>query len=157
MKEPVAERILRAIQDNEEGSFQGSVFSQICIARAAFSVYQYNTDRKILRRLASWLRYLEINFDQLSGQDGLLFRPADLMEFLVCYYQATGLRSVLRLCTLLRASSFDWTTALHTFQQSVSRNESDTGEFSIQLLPSPAAIGFDDRQKLINHAELLAD
>lgn len=157
LKEPVAERILRAIQDNEEGSFQGSVFSQICIARAAFSVYQYNTDRKILRRLASWLRYLEINFDQLSGQDGLLFRPADLMEFLVCYYQATGLRSVLRLCTLLRASSFDWTTALHTFQQSVSRNESDTGEFSIQLLPSPAAIGFDDRQKLINHAELLAD
>lgn len=157
LKEPVADRIIRAIQDNEDGSFQGSVSSQIYIARAAFSVYQYNTDRKILKRLAAWLRYVEINFDQLSEQDGLLFRPADLMEFLVCYYQVTGLRSVLRLCTLLRASSFDWTTALHTFQQSVSRNDSEAGDFSFQDFSSPAAIGYDDRQKLINHAEFLAD
>ena len=156
MAEPVVLKITQALKEKEEGAFKGKLTEQIHIARAAFSLYEYTVDRSILKRIASWFRYLEIEFDRLSLEDGLLFHAADLMELLVRYYQVTGLKSVLRLCSLLRAASFDWTTALHTFQQSIPiKNEA--AEFSLDGYASPDQINFDEKEKIINHAELLAD
>ncbi len=155
--EPVTAMILGGLSDTGSGALEGSVAEQICRARAAFAVYEYNTDRTILKRIALWLRYLEVEFDTVCLQDGLLYRPADLMELLVRFYQATGTKAVLRLCSRLRAEAFDWTTALHTFQQSipVRREEAD----GPAVLPGvrPSELDYDEKQKLINHAETLAD
>ena len=69
LDEPVTEMILNAIRDTENGSIEGKLSVQISIARAAFAVYEYNTDRSILQRIAVWCRYLEIEFDQLTRED----------------------------------------------------------------------------------------
>ena len=149
--------IREAITDTDKGAFNGSVSEQICIARAAFALYEYNTDRAILKRIAVWLRYLEIEFESLSLQDRLLYQPADLMELLVRFYQATGMKSVLRICAKLRASAFDWTTALHTFQQSIPIRSEEEEPLSLNLTVLPEELDFHEKEKLINHAELLAD
>ena len=153
--EPVAQMICQALADTEDGSFAGSVDEQICTARAALSVYEYNTDRAILKRIAVWLRYLEIEFDRLSVQGTFLYRPADLMELLIRYYRITGMKSILRLCTRLRVSAFDWTTALHTFKQSIPLQPGN--DDVLQLSAKPADMDYNEKEKLINHAETLAD
>ena len=119
LEEPVTQRIYEAIHDTDDGSFAGSFDEQICTARALFAVFEYNTDKEILKRIAIWLRYLEVEFDKCTAESGVLYQPADLMELLVRYYLATGMKSVLRICSRLRAEAFDWTTSLHTFQQSI--------------------------------------
>ena len=156
-EEPVAARILSACSETEDGSFAGSFSDQVCIARAALALYEYNTDRSVLLRLAEWLRYVEIEFDSVMLQDGILYRPADLMEFLVRYYQASGVRSALRLCARVRAESFDWITALHTFQQSIPiRTDKTDRGYPIPAV-RPEEIEYDQKEKLINHSEMLAD
>lgn len=158
MEEPVAALILNAMRDTENGSTEGSLSTQISIIRAAFAVYEYNTDRKLLQRLAVWCHYLEIEFEQLTKADpDPLYRPADLMEFLVRFYQVTGLKAVLRICTRLRAAAFNWTTALHTFQQSIPVNTDEMHPAMPNLTASPEDIDYDEKEKLINHAEFLAD
>lgn len=156
-EEPVASLIREALRETESGAFPGTAAEQICIARAAFALFEYNTDRTILKRIAEWLRYLEIEFESLSLQDRLLYQPADLMELMIRYYQATGLKSVLRLCIKLRASAFDWTTALHTFQQSIPIRVKDGGPADLVFSVKPDEMEYDEKQKLINHAELVAD
>ena len=156
--EPVTAMILAGIGESENGSFEGSAAEQICRARAAFAVYEYSADRAILKRIAAWLRYLEIEFDRLSAEDGLLYRPADLMELLVRFYRVTGMRSVLRICAKLRASAFDWTTALHTFQQTIPiRGEEGVMPPLPDLSRKPEEMDYDDKEKLINHGEMIAD
>ena len=157
LKEPVAAYINEAVYESEEGPFRGSITEQIQIARAAFSLYEYTVDKRILKRLALWFRYLETDFDRMFTEDGLLFHSADLMELLVRYYQVTGLKSVLRLCSLVRASSFDWTTVLHTFKHSVHNWNKSTASFSISKYTLPEKMNYDEKEKLINHAETLAD
>ena len=90
-------------------------------------------------------------------QDGVLFRPADLMEFLVRFYRASGVKSALRLCARLRADSFDWTTALHTFQQSIPLTQNETEMPDLFFGIKPDMIEYDQKERLINHLELLAD
>ena len=158
LDEPVTELIMHAIRETENGSIEGNLSKQISIARAAFAVYEYNTDRTILQRIAVWCRYLEIEFDQLTRQDTLpLYQPADLMEFLVRYYQVTGVKAVLRICTRLRAAAFNWTSALHTFQQSIPVQNDDQADSAPDLSALPDEIDYDEKEKLINHAEMLAD
>ena len=155
IEEPVYQKILTALKDTEDGSFDGTITDQIHIARAAMSVFEYNTDRTILKRIALWLRYLEIEFDCLSGRGTFLYQPADLMELFVRFYRITGMKSVLRLCARLRASAFDWTTALHTFQQSIPIR---TGKnHDITFSSKPEEMDYNEKEKLINHAEMLAD
>lgn len=154
--EPVAGFIYNAIRDTENGSVEGSLAEQIQKMRAAFAVFEYNTDRTILKRIAVWLRYLEIEYDKLSLQDHFLYRPADLMELLIRFYLVTGMKSVLRLCARVRATAFDWTTALHTFQQSIPVTE-DTDSFPDSLPAKPQEMDYCQKEKLINYAELLAD
>ncbi|QUA53739.1 hypothetical protein [Aristaeella lactis] len=148
--------IYNAIRDTDNGSVEGSLAEQIQKMRAAFAVFEYNTDRTILKRIAVWLRYLEIEYDKLSLQDHFLYRPADLMELLIRFYLVTGMKSVLRLCARVRATAFDWTTALHTFQQSIPVTE-DTDGFPDSLPAKPQEMDYCQKEKLINYAELLAD
>ena len=157
MDEPVAAYILHAIEDSENGALSGTFSEQICIARAAFALFEYNTDREILKRIASWLRYVEIEFDNLIRQDHILYHPADLMELLVRFYQASGVKSALRISARLRADAFDWTTALHTFQQTIPVCTDDQKEEQPFPDKDPAEIEFDEKERLINHAETLAD
>ena len=155
-EEPVYNRIISELAETEDGSFSGSFGDQICTARAALAVFEYNTDRTILKRIALWLRYAEIEFDSLCLQDRILFRPADLMELMIRFYQASGVKAALRICARLRADAFDWTTALHTFQQTIPIASDDGGEFATAL-SKPEEMDFSDREKLTNHAEMLAD
>ena len=157
LEEPVAIRIYESIKETENGAFAGSFYEQICAARAAFAVFEYNTDKAILRRIAVWLRYLEVEFEKCTAEDNTLYRPADLMELLVRYYSVTGMKSVLRICSRLRAEAFDWTTALHTFQQSIPIRNSEKHISATLALPGPEELEYDEREKLINHAEMLAD
>ena len=156
-QEPVSALITEAAAESESGAFPGSIGEQVSTARAAFALFEYNTDRSILRRIAQWLRFLEIDFEQLSQQDYLLYRPADLMELLIRYYRVTGVRSVLRICAKLRASAFDWTTALHTFQQSIPIRFENGGFAELKFAPKPEEMEYDEKEKLINHAVMLAD
>ena len=156
-EEPVASLIVNAGADTDSGAFEGTFPVQICIARALLALFEYNTDRTILKRIASWLRYTEIEFDNLSSGSSILYNPADLMELLVRYYQASGVKSALRLCTRLRADAFDWTTAMHTFQQSIPIRQDERTEAFCFPTVKPDEIDYDDREKLINHAEMLAD
>lgn len=157
LDEPVSKLILRMADPNENGAFSGNISDQINTARSVFALFEYNTDRRLLKRLSDWLHYFEIEYDNLILQDGILFRPADLMEFLVLFYRASGVKSALRLCARLRAESFDWTTALHTFQQSIPIGQKETGlpEFSSGIRPE--LIEYDQKERLINHSEMLAD
>lgn len=158
MEEPVTALILNAVRDTENGSAEGCLSMQISIIRAAFAVYEYNTDRKLLQRLAVWCHYLEIEFEQLTHEDpGPLYKPADLMEFLVRFYQVTGLKAVLRICARLRAAAFNWTSALHTFQQSIPVSIDEQDPVMPDLTAAPEDIDYDEKEKLINHAEYLAD
>lgn len=155
--EPVACMIREAIKENETGAFSGTISDQICVARAAFSLFEYNTDRTILKRIAEWLRYIEIESDHLFITNDVLYRPADLMELLVRFYQATGLKSVLRLCARMRADAFDWTTALHTFQQTIPIGTEERSKPFTLPDKKPEIIDFDEKERLVNHAEILAD
>ena len=155
-EEPVYSLITEAVQETDDGSFKGTFGEQICTARAALAVFEYNTDRTILTRIALWLRYVEIEFDELVLQDAVLFRPADLMELLVRFYQASGAKSALRLCARLRAEAFDWITALHTFQQTIPIAAGEGTDF-LPDLKKPDEMDFSIREKLMNHAEMLAD
>lgn len=155
-EEPVYSLIIKAVEETDDGSFKGSFSDQISTARAALAVYDYNTDRTILERIALWLRYVEIEFDELTLQDAVLYRPADLMELLVRFYQASGVKAALRLCARLRAEAFDWITALHTFQQTIPIASGEGTEF-LRELKKPEEMDFTDREKLTNHAEMLAD
>ena len=158
MEEPVTALILNAVRDTENGSAEGCLSRQISIIRAAFAVYEYSTDRKLLQRLAVWCHYLEIEFETLSKEDsGPLYKPADLMEFLVRFYQVTGLKAVLRICARLRAAAFNWTSALHTFQQSIPVSTDEIHPEMPDLTAAPTDIDYDEKEKLINHAEMLAD
>ncbi|MER2056066.1 MAG: hypothetical protein ABTB30_12345, partial [Clostridia bacterium] len=125
ISEPVTGRILEVMAESGDGSFCGRIEDQIAVARAALAVFEYNTDRAILKRIASWCRYLEVEWDQLLSNGRTLFCPADLMELLVRFYQASGIKSVLRLCAKLRSTAFDWTTALHTIQQIMPLKDQD--------------------------------
>lgn len=156
-EEPVYRLIYDGIKPTENGSFSGTVSDQIAAARAALSVFEYNTDKKILKRLAEWLRYFEIEFDTITLQDNILYRPADLMDFLIRYYNITGMKSVLRICTRIRAAAFDWTTALHTFQQSIPIRKEEISSGIHEIACKPEDIDFDVKESLINHAEMLAD
>ena len=101
--------------------------------------------------------FVEIEFETLIVQDGILYNPADLMELLVRYYLVSGVRSTLRLCARLRAEAFDWSTALHTFQQTVPCGlDSDTVRHQFPPV-RPDQIDYDEKEKLINHALLMAD
>ena len=155
--EPVAACIINAGSDSENGSFPGNFTGQVHTARALFALFEYNTDRVILRRIAEWLRYVEIEFDAVTSHDSVLYQPADLMELLVRFYLVTGSKTALRLCIKLRAGAFDWTTALHTFQQSIPIHM--TGKDEEYCIPAvnPEEMDFAQKEKLINHAELLAD
>ena len=157
LDEPVFRVIHEAIHDTENGAFDGTVTNQIHIARAAFSVYEYNADRTILKRLAVWLRYFEIEYEQLASQDGFLYRPADMLELLVHFYRITGIQSTLRLCAKIRATAFDWTTVLQTFQQSIPIENGDASFLSLLSSKRPAEIEYDQKEQLVNHAEMLAD
>jgi len=155
-EEPVYRLITEAVEETDDGSFKGTFGEQISTARAAMAVFEYNTDRTILARIALWLRYVEIEFDNLVLQDAVLYSPADLMELLVRFYQVSGVKSALRLCARLRAEAFDWITALHTFQQTIPIASGEGTEF-IRELKKTDEMDFSDREKLTNHAEMLAD
>ena len=157
LDEPVTKQIIRMSEETENGAFGGNVSDQIDTARSLFALFEYNTDKRLLKRLSDWLRYFEIEYDNLILQDGILFRPADLMEFLVCFYRVSGVKSALRLCARFRADSFDWTTALHTFQQSIPIGQKETEIPDRFFGIRPELIEYDQKEKLINHSELLAD
>ena len=156
-EEPVADMIRHATSETENGSFSGSLSEQICTARAAMAVFEYSTDRSILKRVSEWLRYVEIEYDDLVSTDDVLFRPADFMELLVRFYLVSGFKPALRLCAKLRADAFDWTTAIHTFQQSIPVSPDDKGAESVCPRKKPEEIDYDEKERLINHAEMLAD
>ena len=157
LEEPVAGIISDSITKTENGAFSGSFSDQICTARAALAMYEYNTDRSVLKRIAEWIRYIEIEFDSLIVQDGILYQPADLMELLVRIYLASGIKSSLRLCARLRAEAFDWTTALHTFQQTIPiRTDAETDSYRLPQC-KPEKMDYVEKEKLVNHAVLLAD
>ncbi len=156
MAEPVTALILSAARETENGAFPGKFSDQIHTARAVFAVFEYNTDREILKRISGWLRYIEIEFERLSMEDQVLYRPADLMELMVRFYLVSGTRAVLRLCARLRASAFDWTTALHTFQQSIPIIR-EGADIALNLDVPPRDLDYGEKEKLINHAEAMAD
>lgn len=157
LNEPVAARITAALRESGDGAFAGPVGEQIRIARAGMALFEYSTDRAILKRIGSWCRYLEIEWDHFFSSGRTVFSPADLMELLVCFYRASGIKPVLRLCTKLRASAFDWTSALHTVQQVIPLK--NTGEDQISFVDQTGTDGldYDKKQVLLNHAEMLAD
>lgn len=157
MEEAVSELIVAAAEDSGDGSFKGGFSDQICTARALLALFEYNTDRSILKRISSWLRYTEIEYDSLKIQDGIMFRPADLMELLIRFYLVSGSKTALRLCAKLRAEAFDWTTNLHTFQQSIPIRKDSTEKAYRFPSVRPDEIGYDEKEKLINHSEMLAD
>ena len=157
LDEPVSGLILYALKDSDDGAMQGTIEEQIHIVRAAYAVYEYNADRSILQRIALWLRYLEVEFDSLCQNSSLLFRPADLMELLVRFYLSTGSKAVLRLCSRLRAESFDWTTALHTLQHAIPFIQQNIQSEMTNYTGMPESLDYDSKLKLINHAEMLAD
>lgn len=157
-EEPVCHQIRQALlAESPTGSLLGTRDQQICKARAALALYEYEGDRTVLQRLADWLRFLEAEMDGNAGQDSFLCLPGDLMEFLVRYYLITGMRSVLRICTRLRAIAFDWTTALQTFQQPIPQGAMDESALESVLKKKPEELGYDEKQLLIHHAESLAD
>ena len=155
--EPVAERIRDALRDTNSGAFEGSAADQVCIARAALALFEYTADRAILKRLADWCRYYEVTWETQTEGSPILFQPADLMELLVRFYRASGIKSVLRLCARLRSEAFDWTTALNTFQQHIPLAPADGFYPETVFTRKPAEMDYDQRQLLINHAESLAD
>ena len=157
LDEPVAEMIRQGIEDTESGEIRGTIKEQINIARAALALFEYTADKQILKRLAVWLRYLEIEFDKITSEDNILYQPADLMEFLIRYYNVTGIKSVLRICSRLRAAAFDWTTALHTFQQSIPIKSGNHAYCFPVIHCKPEELEYDTKELLINHAEMLAD
>ena len=157
MSEPVTGKILEAIGESSDGSFNGRIEDQIAVARAALTVFEYNTDRNILKRIASWCRYLEVEWDPLFTNGRTLFCPADLMELLVRFYQTSGIKSVLRLCTKLRSTVFDWTTSLHTIQQIIPLKTMDAEQISFIEQIRIEELDYDQKQVLLNHAELLAN
>ena len=157
ISEPVTGKILEASAESSDGSFNGRIEDQIAVARAALAVFEYNTNRDILKRIASWCRYLEVEWDQLLSGGRTLFCPADLMELLVRFYQAGGLKSVLRLCAKLRSTAFDWTTALHTIQQIIPLKTMDAEKCSFVEHLRISELDYEQKQVLLNHAEMLAN
>ena len=157
LAEPVTERIREAIADTEDGSFAGTIDEQIAVARAALALFEYNTDREIIRRIATWCRYLEIEWDIVFSKGRTMFSPADLMELLVCFYRVSGIKSVLRLCTRLRSKAFDWTTALHTIQQVIPLESYDEQKVSFVEQISVNDLDYEQKQVMLNHAVMLAE
>ena len=157
LSEPVTGLISAALTETEDGSFKGHIEEQIAVARAGMALFEFNTDRMILKRIASWCRYIEIEWDQLFSTGKTLFIPADFMELLINFYRVSGIKSVLRLCTKLRSAAFDWTTALHTIQQVIPLDVKEEEQISFIDRIGIDELNYDQKKILLNHAELLAD
>ena len=154
---PVYTKITEALVDSESGTFEGSAAEQIAKARAAFALFEYNTDRSILKRLGKWFRYMEIEWNTVFCGGDVMFSPADLMELLVRFYRASGMKAVLRLCSRLRTDAFDWTTALHTVQQGIPFRFEGEDPLCAILRKTKDEIEYNEKEILLNHAEMLAD
>ncbi len=159
MEEESAGRILEAVRQPSEGMFSGKWDRQLQIASAALAVYEYTTDKEILKRLASWCGELEVHWEEAAASGSIRVHPADWMSFLVRFYRITGLKAVLRLCTRLRAAAMDWTTLLHSFhqRQPLARTEDPEAIREVLKQNAPDEEDFFNRQVIINHAEWLAD
>jgi hypothetical protein len=157
LSEPVTGLISAALTETEDGSFKGHIEEQIAVARAGMALFEFNTDRMILKRIASWCRYIEIEWDQLFSTGKTLFIPADFMELLINFYRVSGIKSVLRLCTKLRSAAFDWTTALHTIQQVLPLDVKEEEQISFIDRIGIDELNYDQKKILLNHAEMLAD
>lgn len=157
--ETVAGRILSALGDTQTGVFETGSDQQLDVARAALAMYEYTTDRGILKRLARWCGWLEADWDKMKNCRWIRIQPADLMSFLVRFYRITGLKAVLRLCSRLRSSAMDWTTVLHNFHQRnpLSLPEMEKETESLFALKEYSDLDFQAMQYLSNHAEILAD
>lgn len=158
-EEPAAGRILTALGETDSGAFEADTDRQVNVARAALALYEYTTDRNILKRLAKWCRWLEADWDKVENRRWIRVQPADLMSFLVQFYRITGLKAVLRLCSRLRSSAMDWTTILHNFHQRnpLSLPEMERETKALFDRDEFAELDFFAVQYLRNHAEILAD
>lgn len=158
-EEETAKRIVGAIEDTDTGAFSTATDTQVAVARAALALYEYTADRNILKRLATWCRWLEADWDAMKNRRWIRIQSADLMAFLVQFYRITGLKAVLRLCARLRSATMDWTTILHSFQRrSLADREKLEQEaeafFRNEEIPE---IDFYVTQFLAGNAEILAD
>ena len=154
---PVCSLIRNALADTGNGSLEGAPGEQIARARAALRLFEYTTDRSILRRLAFWFRYLEIDWEAFTCFGAPVYAPADLMELLIRYYRITGLKAILRLCVRLRSTAFDWATALNTLHQVVPLRFEASNPLAFTENTRPADLSFDEQQMLLNHGAMLAD
>ena len=159
MEETVSGHILNVLGRTDSGAFPLDTDQQLPAARAALAVYEYTATREILKRLASWCRWLEADWDKVRNRRWIRVQSADLMEFLVRYYRITGLKAVLRLCAKLRSAAMDWTTILHSFQRRTILNRREMEPeaealFSREEFPE---IDLFATQYLAGHAEMLAD
>lgn len=154
---PVFGLIISSLKDTEDGSLDGSLCEQIACARAAFALFEYNTDPAILRRLGKWFRYLEIEWQTFFTAGKVIFSPADLMELMIRYYSTTGMKAVLRLCSRLRIYAFDWTTALHTIQQALPVTVGTEPSLAMLENKGKDDLDYDEKQLILNHAEMIAD
>lgn len=159
MEGETAARILGVLGKSESGAFPVETDQQMPAARAALAVYEYTANRGILKRLASWCRWLEAEWEKLKNRRWIRVQSADLMGFLVQYYRITGLKAVLRLCAKLRSSAMDWTTVLHSFQRRnvLNRQELEAEAEAVFNREEYPEIDFFAMQYLAGHAETIAD
>ena len=159
MEEKPAILIRKLTADPGDGAFPGSLAQQICIARAEFAMFEYQPDRSLLKRLADWCRWMELHWDSIRKDYVIRVQSADLMEFLVKFYRASGLKAVLRLCARLRSDAIDWTSYLHNERRrgTVEIRGRETEIASFYRDPLPEETDFFITQYYMNHAELTAD
>ena len=159
LREAVTGMILQAVERGENASFPGSFTDQLYTARAALSLAEYTADKDLLKRLAEWCRWIEVNWDQVIALERVRVQPADFMEFLIRFYLMTGAKAALRLCARLRSGAMDWATALHSYG-TVGRLKDNVLTDDPQVILDSPDLDETDYQKrlcILNHGEMLAD
>ena len=159
LHEPVTALIRRETEGSQNGAFHGSFTEQLQLAKAALDLAEFTADRGLMKRLAEWCRWVEVNWDQIISLQEVRVQPADLMEFLIRFYLMTSSQAALRLCARLRSGAMDWTTALQSYS-SVGRLKNNMLTEKPQDILSRSDLDETDWQKrlcILNHGELVAD
>jgi len=160
LQEPVVRLMNEALSRQQpSGELPGSVAEQVALMRAAYAVYEFDTDRVRLEKMALWCGWACENWENVLADREVRVRPGELMELLCSLYRITGKAALMELCKRLRAQGMDWTSVLHTFSQ----QRPLMREMPFDLLQAHMAdereheSGYYTRLYLTNHSEYLAD
>lgn len=114
-EEPVTAAIRQALQQQKEnGSFALTIEETVALLRAAWALYEAETDKHVLECMLRYFAWAATQWQDMVQDEYLRAFPADMLELMENLYRVTGTKAFLKLCDLLSENAMNWSSVLTT-------------------------------------------